>query len=369
MKEAQPKVILIVDDQIENLNIISSIFETECPNTEIVNAPNGLIALKLIEKVQPDLIITDWEMPEMDGIELIKQLKKNSISADIPIIMCTGVMTSSESLEIALNAGASDYIRKPVDQVELIARTKANLHLSEKYNEIKALNKAKDTIFSIISHDLKGPVGTMKSFIDMMIKDNSYFSSNQIMRYLGMISKQSSSVYYTLNNLLEWAICQGNNITFEPKFQSLESAVQSNIDLFDEIARQKKIKLINDINPSVFAFFDNNLISTVVRNLISNAIKFTSENGVVTIFSTVSEEKIIVTVFDTGIGIKSDRIEKLFDSKSYETSFGTKKEKGSGLGLKICKDFIEAHGEKIWVESEVNAGSAFKFSLRKLALG
>ena len=143
------KRILIVDDQLENLQEIFQMLEKAKVSEEIALATSAEQAYQVVEHQKPHLIITDWEMPEVNGIELITTLKKNPITKDIPIIMCTGVMTSSKNLEIALEAGAADYIRKPVDEVELIARVNANLHLSEKYSEIKKLNDTKDLMFSI----------------------------------------------------------------------------------------------------------------------------------------------------------------------------------------------------------------------------
>ncbi len=139
--------ILIVDDVPDNLKIISDIFEGEHLDYYILNAPNGKVGLYIVDKILPDLIITDWEMPLMNGIEFIKHLKQQEKTKDIPVIMCTGKMTDSESLQIALDVGAADYIRKPIDKIELIARTKANLHLYEKYKEIKKLrsNSSKQT--------------------------------------------------------------------------------------------------------------------------------------------------------------------------------------------------------------------------------
>ena len=134
------KTILIVDDQPANLKAINDIFIEDKSPYNIINSPNGKVALKIIEKKMPDLIITDWEMPIMNGIEFIDVLKKNPLTANIPVIMCTGVMTSSKNLRTALDTGAIDYIRKPVDAIELIARTQANLHLADKYNEIQKLN-------------------------------------------------------------------------------------------------------------------------------------------------------------------------------------------------------------------------------------
>lgn len=141
MQENPQKYILVVDDEPENLKTIVDIFvESELPFKVIVS-PNGKIALNLIEKKKPDIIITDWEMPVMNGIELIKELKNDPSKADIPIIMCTGAMTTSENLETALKAGAYDYIRKPIDRTELVARTNSMLKLSEVKNQLKEKNK------------------------------------------------------------------------------------------------------------------------------------------------------------------------------------------------------------------------------------
>ena len=272
-------------------------------------------------------------------------------------------MTSSESLETALNAGASDYIRKPVDSIELLARTKANLHLSEKYQEIKKLNYAKDTIFSIISHDVRGPIGTIKSFIDILLTNNSELDKTKLLEYLTLINHQSSSVYDTINNLLEWSNNQKDNIHYEPMHQCVNVAVENNIELLTGIAHQKKVNISNKIPSNAFAFFDSDLISTVIRNLISNAIKFTPKNGTVTINAEITDKIVTVSVSDTGVGIHPERIHSIFDKSTYESTYGTDSEKGSGLGLKICQDFIEKHNEKIWVESHIDKGSIFKFTL------
>lgn len=363
MNTKEKRTILIVDDNAENLQIISDIFTTDFPNCAVVKVPNGEIALNVIEKITPDLIITDWEMPEMDGIELIKNLKKNPVTIDIPIIMCTGVMTSSENLHTALDAGAVDYIRKPVDKIELIARTKANLHLADSYKKIKKLNEAKDKIFAIISHDLRGPVGNTKTLIDLILDKQNKFDEKTILSFIAMIGEQSASVFAILENLLAWANSQRNNIVFQPVFQDIDLAIHSNVELLKDIASKKEITISNETNKSILINFDLTLISTVVRNLIANALKFTPSKGKITINTEKTDSQLIISVADNGVGISKDRIDKIFDKTSYETTFGTNDEKGSGLGLKLCLEFIEKHEGKIWVESEVGVGSTFKFSL------
>ncbi len=363
MEKSEIRNILIVDDQPENLQVITDIFAKSKLNYRITQAPNGKIALKIIKRVLPDIIITDWEMPEMDGIEFVKQLKQNTNTADIPVIMCTGVMTSSENLNTALNAGAVDYIRKPIDGIELIARTKANLLLANSYSRIKKLNESKDRILSVIAHDLKGPVANIKSFLDLILSNQYDLDLETVINYLNLLEKQSTATYNILENLLAWANSQRNNIIFNPKKQKIHLAIETNIVLLENIAAKKNITINNKCSNDLIAVFDLNLISTVVRNLIANAIKFTPENGTITINVEQNKSQTLVSVSDTGIGISNDRAAKLFVDTAFETTFGTNSEKGSGLGLKLCKYFVEQHNGQIWVESEVEKGSSFIFSI------
>lgn len=355
--------ILIVDDEAEHqMAIMNAITEHE-KEYDVLSAFDGQQGLEIALNETPDLIISDWEMPVMNGIELIKKLKKNSKTADIPVIMCTGIMTSSENLQTALQAGAIDYIRKPIDKIELNARINANLHLVEKYNEVKKLDEAKNKILSIISHDLRAPVGTLKSFSDFLVGNLNNYSTEEFEEIIGAISKQSSSVYTVLDNLLSWANSQRKNISYQPIKQPLLNAVTDNISLLEINAAQKGITLQSHITQDLSATFDNNLISTVVRNLINNAIKFTPKGGVVSVNVEEGNTFHTIIVADTGIGIPKRMKEKIFDKTSYETTFGTDKEKGSGLGLKLCLEYVEAHKGKIWVESEVGKGSKFSFTV------
>ncbi len=357
-----PKI-LIVEDQITHQEVIMGILEEYGYECNVLSAYNGKTGLEIAIREAPDIIISDWEMPVMDGISFIKQLKENSETTDIPVIMCTGIMTSSENLETALNAGAVDYIRKPIDKLELIARVKANLHLVEKHNEVKKLNEIKDQILSVISHDLRGPVASIINITDLAVRNRSEFNHEQFINLFHIISKQSALTFNILENLLLWAKSQRNGITMQAKWQVINNAIIDNLSLLAERAKQKDIVITNNVSPKLHAHFDANLISTVVRNLLSNAIKFTPANGKITISATSNNDFVFITVLDSGIGINKDRVCKVFDKNVYETTYGTNYEKGSGLGLKLCREFIEMHGGKIWVESKVGKGSKFKFSL------
>lgn len=247
----------------------------------------------------------------------------------------------------------------------LAQKHKANLLLAKRYNEVKMLNKTKDNILSVISHDLRGPVGSLKSFVDLLLDNVNDYSKVEITESFGILSKQSGSVYTILNNLLLWANSQRKNINYQPEKQLIMNAVADNIALLEAIANLKEITLQNNVQAKLEATFDNNLISTVVRNLINNAIKFTPHGGVVSINATENEKYHTIVVTDTGIGISKERANTIFEKTSYETTYGTNDEKGSGLGLKLCYEFVEIHNGKIWIESELEKGSKFYFSIPK----
>jgi two-component system, sensor histidine kinase and response regulator len=357
-----PKI-LIVDDESAHLEAIVDACEEMGNTYHVLQAFSGKTAYDIAETEIPNLIITDWEMPEMNGIELIEKLKSNEKTRDIPVIMCTGVMTDSKNLETALKAGAVDYIRKPIDKIELLARTNANLNLANSYIRIKKLNESKDTFFSILAHDLKSPVGNIKALLELILSEESDFNQENLRHFLTLLGKQSTAAFNILDNLLVWAKSQRDNVEFAPKEQKLNLAIDNNIDLLENIAIKKGITLINETKDIVFSVFDLPLISIVVRNLLANAIKFTYQNGSITINTAQDESQTIVSISDTGTGISDERIEKLFDESQFETTYGTENEKGSGLGLKLCKHFVEQHNGKIWVESELEKGSSFKFTL------
>lgn len=352
------KTVLIVDDEPSNLEILVNHLQ----NLEytVLMTNNAQKAFEISEKRTPDVVITDWEMPDINGIEFIKMLKKSKITSDIPVIMCTGVMMSSENLQTALDAGAVDYIRKPVDEVELTARLNSAIRLSESLKEIKLLNENKDKMFEIIAHDLTGPVGHIYSILDpQFIK---VLSSEKLKEFLIDARASISSTYSLLKNLLLWARSQRNKQNFLPKLYDLNLIINENINLLSDSAKYKNIKLIWNYTDECFALFDKNMILTVVRNLVANAIKFTPEGGKITIATKNETDFIKISVSDTGTGVSAENVEKILKGISF-TNYGTNREKGSGLGLQLCLDFINKNNGDFWIESEEGKGSCFCFSL------
>lgn len=255
--------------------------------------------------------------------------------------------------------------RRLLLQKEVLEKTVENrtLELNNANLKLVELNEFKDRFFAILSHDLKAPVGNIKVFLDLIISKQLEVDQEKLMDYLTLLGKQSTAAFNILENLLIWANAQRNEIDFLPKEQPINSAIKGNIELLESIASKKSIEIINNTKEQQTAYFDLPLISTVIRNLIANAIKFTPEQGKITINCKQENKQVLVSVTDSGVGIDKNKIDQLFDETHFETTYGTNKEKGSGLGLKLCKHFVEQHQGNIWVESEIGSGSTFIFTI------
>jgi len=237
------------------------------------------------------------------------------------------------------------------------------IEIDKSRQKLKELNATKDKLFSIIGHDLRGPIGSFKSLIELLISGYDLSDTSSLIDILQVIQKTANSTYDLLENLLAWAKSQQNEIVFIPEEIELKPLVSIIIDLFVELSKNKEISLINNIPENSIVFADKNMLMTVLRNLISNAIKFTPNGKQIQIFVDKSRIEHIVVIKDEGTGIKPENLMKLFKNTEHFSTYGTDGEKGSGLGLLLCKDFIEKHDGKIWVESELDKGSIFKFSL------
>ena len=253
---------------------------------------------------------------------------------------------------------ALDNMQKDIERRKL-----AEQALKENEVRLSELNATKDKFFSIIAHDLRNPFNTIMGFSEILedqIKSKDY---GNIEEFATLIKKSSDQVMDLLTNLLEWSRLQTGRIQLRPEYFEIGSFIDRIADLFNDTARQKKITISTEISNNGKLFADRDMIDTVIRNLISNAIKFTPSGGTITILTKQTQEEQIVVIQDNGIGIKQEAIAKLFRIDENHSTLGTQNEKGTGLGLLLCKEFIEMHGGKIWVESELGKGSTFSFSI------
>jgi len=235
--------------------------------------------------------------------------------------------------------------------------------LESREKELRENIETKNKLFSIIGHDLRGPIGALQGILKLF-KDGE-IDNNEFLQFMPKLTDDVDHIFFTLNNLLSWGQTQMNGAVTKPASISLESLVTENINLLSEVAKNKSIKIKNEIGDNVQVWSDSNQIDIVIRNLISNALKFTPENGIITLKAEEHKEKWQVSVQDTGVGMDKITLEKLFSKTSNITTYGTNNEKGTGLGLSLCKEMVEKNSGTIWVESKLRIGSCFYFTLPK----
>jgi len=239
----------------------------------------------------------------------------------------------------------------------------ANTKLKESEKNLKELNATKDKLFSIIAHDLKNPFNALMGFSDLLDRNYNFLSEEERLEYIGVISDSTQNLYKLLDNLLQWTRTQTGTITYVPEEFNLYTLIQQEVGILTPNSEKKKISISINVNENITVFADKNSIATVVRNLVSNAIKFTSNGGWIGIAAETKEYQAVISVSDSGVGIKSDDIEKIFMLDGSFTTKGTANESGTGLGLLLCKEFVEKNNGKIWVDSLKGKGSSFYFTL------
>jgi len=312
--------ILVVDDQAENIRYISSLLKEMKLGSKIYSAPNGKIALELVKKVNPDLILSDWGMPEMDGIEFLKVLKSSKETKDIPFIMISAIKIDAESMMSSFEAGVHDYLKKPFDKLEFMARVNATLKLQNAYlkikkngeeitnqglllsqqnEELKKLNTLKDRIFSIISHDVKSPLATLDGLLELFNNKDIEINEKEFKTYVSAVRVELNNVQSLTDNLLSWA---NSLITNKNNYKTLintKAVTQDIFNLFKDSIIKKSLNFNNRISTESNFRGDSNLISFVIRNLLANAIKFTPRGGEISADFERTPESVIISIKDT----------------------------------------------------------------------
>jgi signal transduction histidine kinase len=242
---------------------------------------------------------------------------------------------------------------------------KMNTEIEVQRDDLKKMNRAKDKFFSIIAHDLKNPFNSIKGFTELMIDNNNEYDEEKRLRFLKIIKDSTDKASILLSNLLIWANSQSGNITYTPQKIELVKLVLDVVSLLEIQAIKKEIEIYNNVDHNLYVRADANMLNTILRNLISNAIKFTNVKGEIKVLSKINKNMAEISVKDNGVGIDPEIVESLFKMEVDEknSQMGTENEQGSGLGLILCKDFVEKHGGKIWVNSVKGEGSEFVFTL------
>ncbi len=363
--------ILVVDDVLSNVLLLKVLLTNEKYN--IVTAMNGTQALKMVESELPDLILLDVMMPDISGFEVAQQLKAKPACAQIPIIFLTALNSTADIVK-GFQMGANDFISKPFNKEELIIRVMHQISLIAAkriiYNqteELKRTIKGRDKLYSVIAHDLRSPMASIKMVLNMlMINLPSEKIGYEMYELLNMANQTTEELFSLLDNLLKWTKSQIGRLNVVPQDIELVGVTAGVIEVFSMVAELKQVKINLQAPEEVEVRADIDMIKTVIRNLISNALKFSNLGGEVTVVVEEKEEQIVVSVIDHGRGIKEEDQEKLLHVDTHFTTFGTKNEEGSGLGLLLCQDFVRKNNGELWFNSTFGEGSTFSFYLPKM---
>jgi signal transduction histidine kinase len=330
-------------------------------NDSIINLEASSRITQLI--MQYDFDKQQEEISRLNQIELRKQrnIRNSFIFGFVIAILIIFLVYRSYTISTKSRKQLEIKNKQIEEQKEELIQKNEQLIEIEKV--IRQANATKDKFFSIIAHDLKSPFSAIFGFSNLLYSEFESFDEKSKKEYLKNISAVSENAYKLLQNLLEWARSQTGQIEYHPEEINIGLIANDNITLLNSIALKKGLSLENSIDFQTYAFGDKNMVNTVVRNLISNAIKFSFKGGIIKIDSDVKEDYLHITISDTGVGLSEDDKNKLFRIDEKFKREGTEQEKGTGLGLILSKEFIIRNGGNIWAESTLGKGSKFIFTL------
>ncbi len=359
--------VLVLDDEKTNIEIIKNAIAGDY---ELYYALKPADALKILKRINIDLLLLDILMPEMDGYEFCRIIKNDETLKHIPVIFITGKNDIASVIK-GFEEGAIDYITKPFEVAELMARVRTQMELQGTKRQLENTNKAlvrlnatKDRLFSIIGHDLRGNVGGIDSLLQFLLETKD-MDAAEMRKYVKEMKAYASFASNLLENLLNWALTQENRLELNRWPLSLSVIVGQCSQTLSLAARAKNITVKDSVDEGITIYADGDMIMTVIRNLVSNAIKFTRPGGAVSISASEADDCVKISVADTGVGIPAEKLKNIFNTGKDNSTGGTAGEKGTGLGLCLCRELVEKHGGEICAESEEGKCSVFVFTLPK----
>ena len=365
---AKKPLIACIDDEVMNLELLKfTIKQIDC---EVLPIQHSQEALVLLQKNVPDLILLDVMMPEMDGFELCALIKTKRALKNIPIIFITG-MGKTENKVKGFELGGVDYVTKPFNKHELLARIKTHLNLreakkrvSKQAADLKKENVLKDRLFSIIGHDLRSPLSAIKMQLDFILRGIiDPKDSNFIPKTVNNLNATTDEAFNLLDNLLGWAKSESGSLSIIKEDINLLTLIEQSARLQKLALETKQIPLQILVPEDAVVHADMNMLKTVIRNLLSNSIKFTPLSGKISINASLENNFWNVSVSDSGVGISEKDLPKVLNTKEHFSKEGTEQEAGTGLGLILCQDFVLKNEGELWVESTLGKGSSFTFSV------
>ncbi|MFP4330263.1 MAG: response regulator [Alkalispirochaetaceae bacterium] len=351
--------ILVVDDNPANLGVLYQFLSRA--GYRVLAGQDGEAGLEMAEREQPDLILMDVMLPGEDGFSVCRKLQEREKTAPIPVIFVTA-LTQVEDKLAGFDAGGVDYITKPFQREEVLARIGAHLTIKKQAEELTRANASKDRFFSILAHDLRGPFGGLLNATELLATSAEAMSTDQVKEMAHTLHGSAKQTYDLLEKLLEWSRLQNNTIRPEPSQFSLALAVRETAEIYAGSLADKSIELHLDLQELEIEA-DRYMFETTVRNLLNNAVKFTPDGGRITVSSSRERDEAFISVSDTGIGMDEQTVSRLFDVGTTSRREGSRGESGSGLGLLLVGEYVEKNRGRIEVVSEEGSGSRFTFSV------
>jgi two-component system sensor histidine kinase/response regulator len=371
MQEQEP-LILVVDDTEDNLDLLE--FALKRKPVRMLRARSGKECLVVATQKQPDIILLDIQMPEMDGFETLKRLRANPATARIPVVFLTAQRKDPDSIATGLALGAEQYLTKPIDTDELLVRTKMLIELNRAQAE---LERTKADFMAMLVHDLRSPLIGVKSVIELL-QDSGKGAvlGDDHFELLNSAHSSAKKLLELISDFLDLSKFEAGTIALEASPIPVEKFIEPVLHQMDVQFRQRNIKLVRNIPAGLPNVFVNAMkTEQVVMNILSNALKFTKSGGMVTVEASQETGEVLtaegpkekqfvkVSITDNGVGISAEEVPLLFERYKQVSSAKVVKQKGTGLGLMICRRIVEAQGGRISAESEPGTRTTFSFTL------
>lgn len=372
--EPEHSLILVVDDTPANLRLLSNVLSKA--GYRHLEASDGEEALKLAKEHEPDLILLDIMMPGLSGFEVVEQLKKDVALMEVPIIFLSSLTDTDDKIQ-AFKAGGVDFITKPFQKEETLARINTHLKirflqkqlnerikiLRDREIELSRLNQKKDDLVRTVSHDIKNPLTGIIGLVKLM-RDSDKITPEEQTQMLSVIEDSGSNLLNLVKEILDRESRKTEPEELNYTQADITDLIQRVISMNKAKSVVKNIQLNYSVTPKdLQAEIDQNKIEIAVNNLVSNALKFTPSGGKVLTEILQEDNQLLIKVRDTGIGIPEKMQADLFKNTQKHSREGTSGEVGTGLGLDIVQLYVELHGGKIWVESDLSEGTTFYMTI------
>ena len=356
---ARPAIVLVDDERANLLLLKTYLKDIDC---SVSAYQDPVRALEVAEQAPPDLMVIDLQMPEMDGIELCRRLKAASSTRLVPVLVVTA-LDSRERRLAALEGGADDFLSKPIDRVELLARVRSLLRLKGVMDQLQDANLAKNEFLANMSHEMRQPLNSILGFTELLLTNPQALADQpRAHRYIDNVQTAGRHLLALITDVLDLAKIESRRLELTLIEVEVKELLTSLYEMMLPIARSKGVRLRVRAQPRLAVVADDMRLRQIVLNLVTNAVKFTPSGGLVSIGASSGAGWMEITVADTGVGIAVEDQGRVFEAFT-QLDVATNREPGAGLGLAMVKQLTELHGGRVSLESELGRGTTVKVRL------